>query len=99
MFGLLGYQKLQVCDVCGVYFSRLDNDRCLVDYFFGKMYLGFVQMRKVYEFFFKEMRGRYQGGGGGGGGYGRGVQQMDDDMGYVFMGLGGGFGDGWNKGL
>ncbi|KAK4176945.1 putative RNA-binding protein Luc7-like protein [Triangularia setosa] len=97
--GPSGHQKLQVCDVCGAYLSRLDNDRRLADHFFGKMHLGFAQMRKAYESFPKEMRGRYQGGGGGGGGHGRGGQQMDDDMGHVPTGPGGGFGDGWNKGL
>ncbi|KAK4147320.1 uncharacterized protein C8A04DRAFT_34050 [Dichotomopilus funicola] len=88
--GPSGHQKLQVCDVCGAYLSRLDNDRRLADHFFGKMHLGFAQMRKAYDAFPKEMRGRQRppmsmGGGGG-----------DDDMGGgVPTGPGGGYGDGW----
>ena len=35
--GPSGHQKLQVCDVCGAYLSRLDNDRRLADHFYGKM--------------------------------------------------------------
>jgi LUC7 N_terminus len=31
--------KLQVCDVCGAYLSRLDNDRRLADHFAGKVEL------------------------------------------------------------
>lgn len=90
--GPSGHQKLQVCDVCGAYLSRLDNDRRLADHFFGKMHLGYAQMRKTYEQFPKEMRGRRgppMGGGGGG----------DDDMGGASMGPGGGYGDGhWRGG-
>jgi len=44
--GPSGHQKLQVCDVCGAYLSRLDNDRRLADHFFGKMHLGYAQMRR-----------------------------------------------------
>lgn len=66
--GPSGHQKLQVCDVCGAYLSRLDNDRRLADHFYGKMHLGYAQMRKTYDAFPKEMRGRARGGGGGGGG-------------------------------
>ncbi|KAK9476171.1 hypothetical protein V1514DRAFT_337644 [Lipomyces japonicus] len=47
--GLSGHQKLQVCDVCGAYLSRLDNDRRLADHFAGKMHLGYVQMRATYK--------------------------------------------------
>jgi hypothetical protein len=36
--GPSGHQKLQVCDVCGAYLSRLDNDRRLADHFYGKVY-------------------------------------------------------------
>ncbi|KAK3902146.1 hypothetical protein C8A05DRAFT_34179 [Staphylotrichum tortipilum] len=83
--GPSGHQKLQVCDVCGAYLSRLDNDRRLADHFFGKMHLGFAQMRKAYDAFPKEMRGRprlpMQMGG-------------DEDMGGVPTGPGGGYGDG-----
>ncbi|KAK3303702.1 uncharacterized protein B0T15DRAFT_282427 [Chaetomium strumarium] len=90
--GPSGHQKLQVCDVCGAYLSRLDNDRRLADHFFGKMHLGFAQMRKAYDAFPKEMRGRQRApmpmGGGG-----------DEDMGGVPTGPGGGYNDGgWGKG-
>lgn len=84
--GPSGHQKLQVCDVCGAYLSRLDNDRRLADHFYGKMHLGYAQMRKTLDSFPKEMRGRMRappmdddgpggprGPRGGGGGYrGRG---------------------------
>jgi hypothetical protein len=56
--GPSGHQKLQVCDVCGAYLSRLDNDRRLADHFYGKMHLGFAQMRKTYEHYQKELKGR-----------------------------------------
>ena len=56
--GPSGHQKLQVCDVCGAYLSRLDNDRRLADHFFGKMHLGYAQMRKKHEQLHKEMRGK-----------------------------------------
>lgn len=56
--GPSGHQKLQVCDVCGAYLSRLDNDRRLADHFYGKMHLGYAQMRKTFENFPREMRGR-----------------------------------------
>lgn len=56
--GPSGHQKLQVCDVCGAYLSRLDNDRRLADHFYGKMHLGFATMRKENERLNKELRGR-----------------------------------------
>ena len=56
--GPSGHQKLQVCDVCGAYLSRLDNDRRLADHFFGKMHLGYAQMRKESERLNKELKGR-----------------------------------------
>lgn len=56
--GPSGHQKLQVCDVCGAYLSRLDNDRRLADHFYGKMHLGYAQMRKTYDAFPKDMRHR-----------------------------------------
>ncbi|KAI1848815.1 hypothetical protein JX265_001145 [Neoarthrinium moseri] len=59
--GPSGHQKLQVCDVCGAYLSRLDNDRRLADHFYGKMHLGYAQMRRTYEAFPKEMRGGGRG--------------------------------------
>lgn len=80
--GPSGHQKLQVCDVCGAYLSRLDNDRRLADHFYGKMHLGYAQMRKTWEVLQKEMKGRQppareddrggydDGWGRGGGGYG-----------------------------
>lgn len=85
--GPSGHQKLQVCDVCGAYLSRLDNDRRLADHFYGKMHLGYAQMRKTYEGLQKELKGRappardddhggsrggYDGYGDGGGWGGRG---------------------------
>ncbi|KAH8667066.1 hypothetical protein BX600DRAFT_511941 [Xylariales sp. PMI_506] len=78
--GPSGHQKLQVCDVCGAYLSRLDNDRRLADHFYGKMHLGYAQMRRTYDAFPKELKGgrqprgpmddsgpRDDGYGGGGG--------------------------------
>jgi len=56
--GPSGHQKLQVCDVCGAYLSRLDNDRRLADHFYGKMHLGYAQMRKTWEVLQKELKGR-----------------------------------------
>jgi uncharacterized membrane protein YgcG len=56
--GPSGHQKLQVCDVCGAYLSRLDNDRRLADHFYGKMHLGYAQMRKSYDALQKELKGR-----------------------------------------
>lgn len=56
--GPSGHQKLQVCDVCGAYLSRLDNDRRLADHFYGKMHLGYAQMRKTYERLQGELKGR-----------------------------------------
>ncbi|KAI1403944.1 LUC7 protein [Hypoxylon fuscum] len=56
--GPSGHQKLQVCDVCGAYLSRLDNDRRLADHFYGKMHLGYAQMRKTYDALPKDIRGR-----------------------------------------
>jgi len=94
--GPSGHQKLQVCDVCGAYLSRLDNDRRLADHFFGKMHLGYAQMRKTYAVLQKELAGRAPpvrdepmgGPGGPRGGY--------DDGGYGGGGYGrsGGYGGG-----
>ncbi|KAI9809575.1 MAG: hypothetical protein M1825_000007 [Sarcosagium campestre] len=56
--GPSGHQKLQVCDVCGAYLSRLDNDRRLADHFYGKMHLGYAQMRKTADALQKELKGR-----------------------------------------
>lgn len=46
--GQTSQQKLQVCDGCGAYLSRLDNDRRLADHFVGKIHLGYVQLRQAY---------------------------------------------------
>ncbi|GAB7338167.1 hypothetical protein MBLNU457_4516t1 [Dothideomycetes sp. NU457] len=56
--GPSGHQKLQVCDVCGAYLSRLDNDRRLADHFFGKMHLGYAQMRKTHDELKERLRDR-----------------------------------------
>ena len=56
--GPSGHQKLQVCDVCGAYLSRLDNDRRLADHFFGKMHMGYSDMRKGYKKLSEELKGR-----------------------------------------
>ncbi|KAJ5613021.1 U1 snRNP-associated protein [Penicillium lagena] len=56
--GPSGHQKLQVCDVCGAYLSRLDNDRRLADHFFGKMHMGYSDMRKTYKKLSAELKGR-----------------------------------------
>lgn len=95
--GPSGHQKLQVCDVCGAYLSRLDNDRRLADHFYGKMHLGYAQMRKTWEVLAKEYQGKPppiredfgapnggdRGGYGDGGGWG--------GRGGGFGGRGGGF--------
>lgn len=100
--GPSGHQKLQVCDVCGAYLSRLDNDRRLADHFYGKMHLGYAQMRKTFEAFPKELRSRRPppmaeegdhspaGGRGFDGGYGDGGYG-----GRGFGGRGGGRGGGF----
>ncbi|PYH93036.1 U1 snRNP splicing complex subunit [Aspergillus ellipticus CBS 707.79] len=79
--GPSGHQKLQVCDVCGAYLSRLDNDRRLADHFFGKMHMGYSDMRKTFKKLSEELKGRPppirhhdddDGGWGGRSGGGRG---------------------------
>lgn len=47
--GQAAQQKLQVCEVCGAYLSRLDSDRRLADHFIGKIHLGYLQMRSAFE--------------------------------------------------
>ncbi|ODV95525.1 hypothetical protein PACTADRAFT_50239 [Pachysolen tannophilus NRRL Y-2460] len=47
--GQSSQQKLQVCEVCGAYLSRLDNDRRLADHFIGKVHLGYAQVRQELE--------------------------------------------------
>lgn len=56
--GPSGHQKLQVCEVCGAYLSKLDNDRRLADHFFGKMHLGYSTMRREQARLQKELKGR-----------------------------------------
>ncbi|QIX01977.1 hypothetical protein AMS68_007494 [Peltaster fructicola] len=93
--GPSGHQKLQVCDVCGAYLSRLDNDRRLADHFFGKMHLGYAAMRKEMEKLTKELKGRqppqtnYHQDDDRHGGYGDGGYQ-----GHRRGGGGGGYGGG-----
>lgn len=53
--GQSAQQKLQVCEVCGAYLSRLDSDRRLADHFIGKIHLGYVQMRAAFD----DLRKRY----------------------------------------
>lgn len=47
--GQTSQQKLQACDVCGAFLSRLDSDRRLADHFIGKIHLGYAKMRNDYE--------------------------------------------------
>jgi hypothetical protein len=109
--GPSGHQKLQVCDVCGAYLSRLDNDRRLADHFYGKMHLGYAQMRKTFEGLQKELKGRpapvrapvgdegerSPGARGGGydGGYGDGGGGWGGRGGGGYGGRGGGRGGGF----
>ncbi|RAH40824.1 LUC7 domain-containing protein [Aspergillus brunneoviolaceus CBS 621.78] len=100
--GPSGHQKLQVCDVCGAYLSRLDNDRRLADHFFGKMHMGYSDMRKTFKRLSEELKGRPPPvrhhddeddrdrgwGGGRSGGGGRGPR---------YGGGGGGGGGGYKK--
>ncbi|EAL88751.1 hypothetical protein KXV81_002356 [Aspergillus fumigatus] len=89
--GPSGHQKLQVCDVCGAYLSRLDNDRRLADHFFGKMHMGYSDMRKTYKKLSEELKGRPppvrhhdddEGGWGGRSGGGRGPRYGGGGGGY-----------------
>lgn len=96
--GPSGHQKLQVCDVCGAYLSRLDNDRRLADHFYGKMHLGYAQMRKTFDSFPKEMRGRMRAApldddNIGLGGHHRGSRGAGGGGGY--RGRGRGYRGGW----
>ncbi|OKL55743.1 hypothetical protein UA08_08972 [Talaromyces atroroseus] len=109
--GPSGHQKLQVCDVCGAYLSRLDNDRRLADHFYGKMHMGYSDMRKTYKKLSAELKGRPPaarhddgygddggwGGRGGGGGGGRGYGRSGGGGGYRKKGGGGGGGYGGNR--
>ncbi|KAI9759251.1 MAG: splicing factor [Chaenotheca gracillima] len=101
--GPSGHQKLQVCDVCGAYLSRLDNDRRLADHFYGKMHLGYAQMRKTYEGQQKEFKGRPPAqrpveDGSGGGDRGDGGSRDGGWGGRGGYGRGGGGGGGYRGG-
>lgn len=54
--GQSAQQKLQVCEICGAYLSRLDTDRRLADHFMGKIHLGYVKMREDYELMRKRLK-------------------------------------------
>lgn len=56
--GPSGHQKLQVCDVCGAYLSRLDNDRRLADHFWGKMHVGYARMREAHTKLKEKLKGQ-----------------------------------------
>ncbi|KAM0723911.1 hypothetical protein Q7P37_000901 [Cladosporium fusiforme] len=86
--GPSGHQKLQVCETCGAYLSRLDNDRRLADHFFGKMHLGYANMRKECDRLKVELKGRAPPA--------RNDYAEDDrrDGGYQDGGYGGGYGGG-----
>ncbi|KAL1976288.1 hypothetical protein VTN31DRAFT_2570 [Thermomyces dupontii] len=89
--GPSGHQKLQVCDVCGAYLSRLDNDRRLADHFYGKMHMGYSDMRKTYKKLSEELKGRPPPARHDDGGYG-------DEGGWGGRGGGGGRGYGRSGG-
>lgn len=112
--GPSGHQKLQVCDTCAAYLSRLDNDRRLADHFSGKLHLGFAHMRKHLVALKEATRGRAQpqrdtemvddmhggyGGGYGGRGGGGGYGRRGGGGGGFRGGRGGrGGGGGWGRG-
>lgn len=54
--GQSSQQKLQVCEECGAYLSRLDSDRRLADHLIGKIHLGYVQMRAAYYEFHNKFK-------------------------------------------
>ncbi|CAH6720382.1 protein Luc7p [[Candida] jaroonii] len=56
--GQSSQQKLQACDQCGAFLSRLDSDRRLADHFVGKIHLGYVKMRSDYM----GLKEKYEGG-------------------------------------
>lgn len=90
--GPSGHQKLQVCDVCGAYLSRLDNDRRLADHFYGKMHLGYAFMRKEMDKLKVELKGRQPP---------RRVEEEERGGGYDDRGYGGrsgGYGGGGGRG-
>lgn len=56
--GQSAQQKLQVCEICGAYLSRLDTDRRLADHFIGKIHLGYVIIRQELENLKKRFKDR-----------------------------------------
>ncbi|CAR30684.1 Protein LUC7 [Lachancea thermotolerans] len=56
--GQSAQQKLQVCEICGAYLSRLDTDRRLADHFIGKIHLGYVVIRQELENLKRRFRDR-----------------------------------------
>lgn len=56
--GQSAQQKLQVCEVCGAYLSRLDTDRRLADHFLGKIHLGYVKMRQELDSLKRKLKER-----------------------------------------
>lgn len=51
----MGHQKIQVCEVCGAYMSKIDNDKRLVDHFIGKIHLTYADIRRS----LKELEEKY----------------------------------------
>lgn len=47
--GFAAHQKLQVCQTCGAFLSRLDTDKRLAEHFLGKLHVGYVKLREEYE--------------------------------------------------
>jgi hypothetical protein len=47
--GFAAHQKLQVCQTCGAFLSRLDTDKRLAEHFLGKLHMGYVRLREAYE--------------------------------------------------
>lgn len=47
--GFAAHQKLQVCQTCGAFLSRLDTDKRLAEHFLGKLHMGYVRIREIYE--------------------------------------------------
>lgn len=99
--GASGHQKLLVCDVCAAFLSRLDNDRRLADHFFGKVHIGYTQLREKYDELKKQWAGRAPPvrawdrpaapqSNGGYGGYGNGPRGDDGFRGGRRGGRGGG---------
>ncbi|SCU89941.1 LADA_0F00716g1_1 [Lachancea dasiensis] len=56
--GQSAQQKLQVCEICGAYLSRLDTDRRLADHFIGKIHLGYVVIRQELDILKRRFKDR-----------------------------------------